>query len=119
MQWIYTKLQIRVTDAKTQGKDTASLEAALADMQIKINDAKAQYQAVETQLGGLNAQGFPGNKSTLMDARSKIKLGSQDLKTAFIDATKIRQGLGNIGGNLKPKNGTGSALKSDTSRGQE
>ena len=107
---IYTKLQIRVTDAKTQGKDTASLEAALADMQIKINDAKAQYQAVETQLGGLNAQGFPGNKSTLLDARSKIKAGAQDLRNAYQDILKIREDLGDSG-QLRIKSGTESAGK--------
>jgi len=116
---VYNKLAARIAEQKGQGKDVVSIETLLADMLAKSNDAKIQYQAVETELSALVAQGFPGNKSTLMDARSKIKLGSQDLKTAFIDATKIRQGLGNIGGNLKPKNGTGSALKSDTSRGQE
>ena len=105
---IYTKLQTRVADAKSQGKDTALLESELSNMLSKINDAKAQYLAVETELGALTSQGFPGNKSTLLDARSKIKLGAQDLRSAHELAMKIRQGLGEIGGN-KIKSGTESA----------
>lgn len=111
MSVLYTKLQTRINDAKNQGKDTAALEAILSDMQVKINDAKTQYTAVKTELALLTAQGFPGNKSTLLDARSKLKLGASDLKAAYQDAVKIRQGLGEITGNLKPKTGTGSALE--------
>jgi hypothetical protein len=108
---IYTKLSARVADQKNQGKNVASLESLLAGMLAKITDSKTQYAAAETELGTLSAQGYPGNKSSLMDAKSKIKLGSQDLRIAFETATKIRQGLGNIGGNIKPKNSTGSATE--------
>jgi hypothetical protein len=112
MNTVYTKLTARVMEQKNQGKDVASLEKLLSDMLVKINDAKTQYAAAESLLGDLSAQGFPGNKSTLTSSRTKIKLGAQDLKTAFADATKVRTGLGDIAGNTTPKNSTGSALRS-------
>ena len=108
---VYAKLLVRVTDQKNQGKDTVSLETALTDMLAKINDSKTQYQAAETELNTLAAQSYPGNKTSLNDARSKIKLGAQDLKTAHLDGEKVRQGLRDVSGNLKPKTGTSSALR--------
>ncbi len=106
---IYTKLKTRVADAKTQGKDVSVLESELSEMLLKINDAKIQYQAVETELSSLTAQGYPGNKVTLQDARAKIKLGAQDLRSAHQLIEKIRQELGEIDGNLNPKSSTHSA----------
>jgi hypothetical protein len=109
MNNIYTKLLARVTDQKNQGKDVNSLEKLLASMLVKINDAKAQYAAAEVALSDLSAQGYPGNKSSLLSAKSKIKVGSQDLRSAFQVAMKVKQGLGDIGGNIKSKTGTHSA----------
>jgi predicted nucleic acid-binding Zn-ribbon protein len=91
---VYTKLQTRINAAGTQGKDVTQLNTWLSDMQVKLNDAKSQYQAAETELNGLTAQGYPGNKSSLLDARGKIKAGATDLKAAYIDAVSIRNGLG-------------------------
>jgi hypothetical protein len=41
----------------------------------------------------LTAQGYPGNKSVLEDARTKIKAVVIDLKAAYKDALQIRQEL--------------------------
>ncbi len=108
LNMIYTKLQTRISEAKSKGKDTVLLESELSDMLLKIKDAKNQYQAAETELSSLTPQGFPGNKSILLDARAKIKLGAQDLRNAYQDIAKIRQRLGEAEVN-KIKNGTESA----------
>jgi hypothetical protein len=119
MNLIYNKLVARVADQKKQGKVVTSLETLLTGMQAKIADANIQYQAAQTELSSLTAQGYPGNKTTLTDARSKLKVGSGDLRVAFQDATKVRQGLGDIGGNLKLKSGTDSASNSVLPVGQK
>jgi ABC-type microcin C transport system duplicated ATPase subunit YejF len=114
MNLVYNKLSVRVADEKAKGKVTTSLEVLLKDMLTKITDSKTQYAAVETSLSTLDAQGYPANKTSLTAARAKIKIGAQDLNTAFQDAAKIRQSLGGITGDLKLKNGSSSALKSST-----
>lgn len=98
---VYTKLQTRINEEQAKGTDVTALNTLLTDMLAKINSAKAQYDSAITDLNELTAQGFPGNKTTLTSARTKIKQGAADLRTAYQDAVKIRQGLGDISGNLR------------------
>jgi predicted nucleic acid-binding Zn-ribbon protein len=90
---IATKLQTRIDQAKTAGNDVANLTSQLSDMNAKITDAKTQIGAVQTELTPLTAQGYPGNKSILTDARTKVKTVITDLKNAYTDALQIRNGL--------------------------
>lgn len=98
---VYTKLQTRISEEQAKGTDVTALNTLLSDMLTKINSAKTQYEAAQVELNSLTAQGFPGNKSSLTGAREKIKLGEKDLRAAYQDAVKIRQGLGDISGNLR------------------
>ena len=86
---IYTKLQARINQAQTAGNDVTGLNSLLSDMNAKLTDANTQYQAAETELVALTAGGYPGNRTSLQDARAKIKVGVTDLRTAFQDAAKI------------------------------
>lgn len=97
MTMLSTKLKTRIDQAQSSGKDVTTLNSLLTDMNSKILDAKTQFQAVQTELNGLDATGYPGNKSTLLDARKKLKAGAEDLRAAYKDAIKIRQGLGKVG----------------------
>lgn len=90
---ISIKLQTRISQAQTAGNNVTTLNAQLLNMNAKISDAKIQIASVQTEVSILTAQGYPGNKTTLQDARSKIKLANQDLKVAYQDALKIRDGL--------------------------
>lgn len=98
---VYSKLQTRINEEETKDTDVTALNVLLSDMLVKINSAKTQYDAAQTELNSLIAQGFPGNKSTLLVARTKLKQGEKDLRAAYQDAVKIRQGLGDVKGNLK------------------
>ncbi len=98
---VYAKLQTRINEQQAKGIDVTALNVLLSDMLAKINSAKTQYDAAQTELSSLTAQGFPGNKSTLLSARAKLKQGEKDLRAAYQDAVKIRQGLGDISGNLR------------------
>lgn len=105
------KLKARVDQAAANGENVTNLNLLLSDMTLKINNAKTKYQAVQTDLNGLDATGYPGNKSTLLDARSKLKLAAADLRAAFQDAVKIRKGLGDLGEKIKFRTSSDSAKK--------
>lgn len=93
MSQIYTKLQTRINQAKANGDDVTNLNALLLDINTKITDANTQITAAQTELTALTAQGYPGNKTILSDARVKIKAAASDLKAAYKDAILIRNDL--------------------------
>lgn len=83
------KLQADIDRAQSEGRDTVAMRAALTDLQAKVNDAKIQATAAKDEVMSLTPDGYPGNKATLQDARSKIKAATQDLKTARQDIKTI------------------------------
>lgn len=87
------KIELRIQDAQTKGKNVQALQAAFADMKAKIADAKSQIATIQTEVSSLTPEGYPSNKSTLLDARSKLKVVLDDLKTARQDVKTIIQGL--------------------------
>ncbi len=111
---VWTKLQTRITTAKASGIDTSSWETLLSDMQIKVTDAKSTAAAVITEVSSLTPEGYPGNKTTLEDARKKLLTAHLSLKTAAQDGKKIIQALiASAGGKL---NATGEAEMKMASR---
>ena len=93
MNQIYAKLQTRINQAQATGNDVANANLLLADINTKIADANTKISTVQTELTALTAQGYPGNKATLEDARAKIKTAVIDLKAAYKDALQIRNDL--------------------------
>lgn len=92
------KLETRIADAKTAGKDVAALETALADMKAKIADAKTQADAAVALTANLKPDNgdqaiMDANKKALTDARGKLKAAQESLKTARKDAQTIVKGL--------------------------
>lgn len=98
---VYNKLQTRISEEEAKGTDVTALKALLSDMLLKITDAKTQYDSAKALLDTLDVSAFPKNKTSFIEVRAKLKLGAQDLRAAYKDAVKIRQGLGDVRGNLK------------------
>lgn len=93
-----TKLASGIAKAKASGNDVSNLETWSADLVAKTNDAKAQADAATAILKPLvpdekNNVTLEANKKALMDARAKIKTGTDDLKAARDDARKILAAL--------------------------
>lgn len=96
---LVSKLQTRITEAQTKGKNVTLLTASLTDMQNKIADAKTQAQNAINSVTPLTPAGYPGNKTTLIAARGMITAALTDLEGknggigAKQDAQSIIQGL--------------------------
>lgn len=90
---LHEKLQTRINDLTSQGQNETTLNSDLSDMASKIDAANTQLQNVETQLATLTAQGFPGNKQNLYNARTELKTAFSDLMSAYQDAVRIKASL--------------------------
>lgn len=102
MSMIGEKLQVRISEAQSAGKDIASLQTAMIDYNAQIAEAKVQAQAAITVTAALTPDNgddakFKANNKALHDARANVRAGSQDLKDARQDAKTIIQGLKAMG----------------------
>ncbi len=98
MTALQVKLQTRVTAAQTSGKNVATLQAALADITVKTNDATTHAQAALSKVSLLapdegNASVAASNKAALIAARADIKVAMTDLQAARKDISTITSGL--------------------------
>lgn len=92
------KLSTRIADAQAAGKDTASLQSTLGDMNAKTADAKVQADAAIALVANLTPDTGDqakavANHQALVDARTKIQAGLKDLQQARQDARTIVKGL--------------------------
>lgn len=87
MSTFSAKLQIRITEAKNNGKEVSTLEALLVSMNGKILSAKTKANSVLTTLPQTNTL------ETMLSAKSQIQSAVKDLKSAAVDARQIIAGL--------------------------
>jgi hypothetical protein len=117
------KLQTRITELKTAGKNTATLEVSLADMNAKIADAKIQIKAAIDLVTPLTPDNgdkakAEANRAALKGARGKLQAAHQDFVTVKKDFEDIRKGLKDLGvkinseGEIKVKKGTTTSATS-------
>ena len=99
---ISDKLQARINEAKLSGKDVTELNVLMSDLNSKIAEAKTLSQSVIDEVLPLTPQEYPGNKTIILDARSKIKTGKEDIRLAREDALKIIKQLKIWGKELTP-----------------
>ena len=97
------KLQVRIDTAKSAGNDTTTMQNLIADMTSKLADAKTQAtNAINTVLP-LTPDGYPGNKTTLQNARSMLVTARQDIQVAHKNEQTIRQDLVQMGFRVNAK----------------
>lgn len=102
MTAISAKLQTRITADQTAGKNVASMQASLSDLNAKVSDASTQAITAQASVGSLtpdqgNTTELAANTAALKAARANIKTSTQDLVTARADAKSIIQSLKNLG----------------------
>lgn len=91
------KLQTRIQDAQSKGNDVSELNAKYSDMQTQLTNAKVLVDEVNSKLSGLSAAGYPANKTSLEDSKTKLKTAFADLKNSYQDAFQIIRLLKGLG----------------------
>ncbi|MCR4325460.1 MAG: hypothetical protein NUV59_01490 [Patescibacteria group bacterium] len=95
------KLETHISAAQTSGNDVTTLSRALADMNVKIEDAKVLASAAVALVTGLKPDGGDdairaSNKTALREAHAKIQAALEDLRAARKDAGMIVRELKSI-----------------------
>jgi hypothetical protein len=98
MTTLDTKLDARISDAATAGKDVSALTSASIDLKAKLEIAKTDAASAVTLSASLkpdngDATIMASNKKAMEDARAKIKSAQDALKAARKDAETIVKGL--------------------------
>ncbi len=91
MTALQAKLQTRIDALKAEGKDTSQMQTFISDMTTKLADAKTKAQSAIDMVVLLTPEGFPGNKATLVSARTLLQTARKDLSDAHKAAQQIRQ----------------------------
>jgi uncharacterized coiled-coil protein SlyX len=96
------KLNARILEAQTAGKDTAALQKLMDDFNAQLADARKQTDAAKGHVSGLvpdegDASVQKTNASELKIARADIKVAHEDFTNARKDAEGILKGLKDMG----------------------
>jgi hypothetical protein len=94
MAELSVKLEARIVAAEAAGTVMTNERAALADMKLKIADAKVQATAATNLVVGLvpdekDKAKMAANEQAIVAARAKLKIAHDDLKDAHKDAKII------------------------------
>ncbi len=103
-----TKLQTRITEAETQGKDVTELQKLMANYNTKVADAKTKASTASAYVSNLTPDNGDNavkltNTEALKKARADIKVAHEALQNARQDAKKMMEILR---GEKKNKNAT-------------
>lgn len=107
------KLQVKISEAKSQGNDVSSLESSLKDMNAIISQANSFATNAVNTVMPLNPEGFPGNLTTLKKARDLLQTGHKNLVAAYTYATKIIQNIKVITTNKPSSSSKTSSVKTN------
>lgn len=77
-----TKLTSRITQAKTAGNNTTTLDSQYADYTGKLTSAKAKIALASALLPKLTPANYPSTTQTLKEIRSDLKGAEDDIKAA-------------------------------------
>lgn len=97
-----TKLQARISEAQTSGKDVTALTSALVDFNAKLADATSLSTSIPAAISGLvpdqgNKTVMNSNETALKTARKNLTLIEKDLKEARADMKIIVNGVKGVG----------------------
>ena len=102
LQAIGTKLQTRITDAGTAGKDVTTLNTALTDFNAKLADATSLSGSIASGISNLmpdqgNKSIISSNDIALKAARKNLSMIQADLVAARKDVNTIVKGIKGVG----------------------
>lgn len=99
-----TKLQSRISDAQSAGKDVSNTTQSLNDLGIKLADATNLNNSIPSAISGLTPD--QGNKTTLASNTAALKAARKNLTAIQSDLVAARKDIKTIMSDIK---GVGSA----------
>jgi len=90
------KLIQKIEELRSSKKDMTSVEKTLGNMLFMMGDAANRAETAVVKVFPLTAEGYPKNKSILLDAKSRLQKSSKNLSSAAKDAQKIVSSLSTI-----------------------
>lgn len=88
---VSASLATKIDLAAKNGQDVTSLQTTLTDLNTKVSEAKRLAQSVHDSVMPLVPEGYPGNRPTLLAAKTSLQTAKQDLVKASQDAKEIEQ----------------------------
>jgi chromosome segregation ATPase len=97
------KIDARLSQLASAGKDVSAQQSALADLNAKAADAQARASAALSLIADLSPDNGDAalaqqNKTALQNARADIKAATSAIKAAYKDAQSIRTGIASLEG---------------------
>lgn len=89
-----SKLQVRIAQEQSAGKDVAHLSASLSEMNAKVADASTQAQVAASAVANLKPD--QGDKTVMQSNHAALKSARESLKAAFADLRVARRDAGAI-----------------------
>lgn len=90
------KLIQKTEELRSSKKDVTSVQKTLGHMLFLMGDAANRAETAVVIVFPLTPEGYPKNKSILLDAKSRLQKSSKNLKTASMDEQKIVRSLSAI-----------------------
>lgn len=90
------KLQSRINQAKSQGKDVTALQSALDDLNSQVSAAQSISSSVESKVLALQPSDYNSDHSILSGYRGQLQTAHADNQKALNDAKTIVNGLKNL-----------------------
>jgi len=94
-----SKLQTRISDAQTAGKDVTALNTALADFNAKLAEATSLSGSIASGISTLTSD--QGNKTVLASNNMALKTARQNLSKIESDLNAARKDVKTIMGKVK------------------
>lgn len=99
---IATELDGKLKTLAANGADVSHLQADLNDMNARLSDASSQTSALENKLITVTPDGYPGNRTVLVDGKNTMASIRKDLADARADARKIVDGIKSLAAVSQP-----------------
>ncbi len=96
LQAMASKLQTRITAAKTAGTDVTAMQASLDDLNAKVTAAVAISSSVEQKVLALQPNDYNSDHTVLGGYRDQLKTAHSDNLAAYADAKSIVTALKNL-----------------------
>ncbi len=90
---LVAKLQSRINDAASKGKNVTDLQTKIDDMEAKMSAAEAISGSVEQKIRTLEPTDYNNDHGILSGYQTQLKTAHQDDAAALADAKAIVQGI--------------------------